>query len=89
MEVVCIVYFILFMIDVVVRKGNSNVVIDVCVFMMCVWIVILGVLLNVCINFIFIKDEKFVKEMSEEVDMIEQMIIVEEQKILDYVKIIF
>ena len=36
-----------------------------------------------------IKDEKFVKEMSEEADMIEQTTIAEEQKILDYVKTIF
>ena len=41
------------------------------------------------INLTSIKDEKFVKEMSEEADMIEQTTIAEEQKILDYVKTMF
>ena len=35
------------------------------------------------------KTKKFVKEMSEEADMIEQTTIAEEQKILDYVKTMF
>ena len=71
------------------RKGNSNAVTDACVSMMCARTAILGALLNVRINLTSIKDEKFVKEMSEEADMIEQTTIAEEQKILDYVKTIF
>ena len=39
---------------------------------MCARTAILGALLNVRINLTSIKDEKFVKEMSEEADMIEQ-----------------
>ena len=84
MEVARTVHSILPMIDVVARKGNSN-----AVSMMCARTAILGALLNVRINLTSIKDEKFVKEMSEEADMIEQTTIAEEQKILDYVKTIF
>ena len=57
--------------------------------MMCARTAILGALLNVRIDLTSIKDEKFVKEMSEEADMIEQTTIAEEQKILDYVKTMF
>ena len=89
MEVARTVHSILPMIDVVARKGNSNAVTDACVSMMCARTAILGALLNVRINLTSIKDEKFVKEMSEEADMIEQTTIAEEQKILDYVKTIF
>ena len=78
MEVARIVHSILPMIDVVARKGNSNAV-----------TAILGALLNVRINLTSIKDEKFVKEMTEEADMIEKTTIAEEQKILDYVKTVF
>ena len=77
------------MIDVVARKGNSNAVADACVAMMCARTAILGALLNVRINLTSIKDEKFVKEMTEEADMIEKTTIAEEQKILDYVKTVF
>mgnify|MGYP000591999636 CR=1 FL=1 len=80
---------ILPMIDVVARKGNSNAVTDACVAMMCARTAILGALLNVRINLTSIKDEKFVKEMTEEADMIEKTTIAEEQKILDYVKTVF
>ena len=89
MEVARIVHSILPMIDVVARKGNSNAVTDACVAMMCARTAILGALLNVRINLTSIKDEKFVKEMTEEADMIEKTTIAEEQKILDYVKTVF
>ena len=89
MEVARIVHSILPMIDVVARKGNSNAVTDACVAMMCARTAILGALLDVRINLTSIKDEKFVKEMTEEADMIEKTTIAEEQKILDYVKTVF
>ena len=89
MEVARIVHSILPMIDVVARKGNSNAVTDACVAMMCARTAILGALLNVRINLTSINDEKFVKEMTEEADMIEKTTIAEEQKILDYVKTVF
>ena len=69
MEVARIVHSILPMIDVVARKGNSNAVTDACVAMMCARTAILGALLNVRINLTSTKDEKFVKEMTEEADM--------------------
>lgn len=89
MEVARTVHTILPMIDIVARKGNSNAVTDACVSMMCARTAILGALLNVRINLTSIKDEKFVKEMTEEADMIEQTTIAEEQKLLDYVKTVF
>ena len=73
----------------VAHKGNRNAVTDACVAMMCARTAILGALLNVRINLTSIKDEKFVKEMTEEADMIEKTTIAEEQKILDYVKTVF
>lgn len=69
MEVVRIVHSILPMIDIVARKGNSNTVTDACVAMICEQTAILGALLNVRINLTSTKDEKFVKEMTEEADM--------------------
>lgn len=89
MEVARTVHSILPMIDVVARKGNANAVTDACVAMMCARTAILGALLNVRINLTSIKDEKFVHEMSEEADMIEKTTIAEEQKVLEYVKIVF
>ena len=90
MEVARIVHSILPMIDVVARKGNSNAVTDACVAMMCARTAILGALLNVRINLTSIKDEKFVKEMTEEADMIENDNDCRRTKrILDYVKIRF
>lgn len=86
MEVARVVHSILPMIDVVVRKGNSNAVTDACVSMMCARTAILGALLNVRINLTSIKDEKYVKAMTEEADMIEKTTIAEEQNVLDYVK---
>lgn len=89
MEVARIVHSILPMIDVVARKGNANAVTDACVAMMCARTAILGALLNVRINLMSIKDEKFVHEMKEEADMIEKTTIIEEQKVLEYVKTVF
>ena len=83
------VHSILPMIDVVVRKGNSNAVTDACVSMMCARTAILGALLNVRINLTSIKRRKIHQRDGERADMIEQTTIAEEQKILDYVKTIF
>ena len=88
MEVARAVYEVLPMIDTVAQKGNSNAVTDACVSMMCARTAILGALLNVRINLTSIKDEEFVKAMSEEADTIEAHIILQEQALLEYAKTI-
>ena len=82
------VYEVLPMIDAIAQKGNSNAVTDACVSMMCARTAILGALLNVRINLTSIKDEAFVKAMSDEADAIEAHTILQEQALLDYVKTI-
>ena len=86
MEVARAVYEVLPMIDTVAQKGNSNAVTDACVSMMCARTAILGALLNVRINLTSIKDEEFVKAMSEEADIIEAHTILQEQALLEYAK---
>lgn len=88
MEVARTVYEVLPMIDAIAQKGNSNAVTDACVSMMCARTAILGALLNVRINLTSIKDEAFVKAMSDEADAIEAHTILQEQALLDYVKTI-
>lgn len=88
MEVARAVYEVLPMIDTVAQKGNSNAVTDACVSMMCARTAILGALLNVRINLTSIKDEAFVKAMSDEADAIEAHTILQEQALLDYAKTI-
>ena len=88
MEVARAVYEVLPMIDTVAQKGNSNAVADACVSMMCARTAILGALLNVRINLTSIKDEEFVKAMSEEADTIEAHTILQEQALLEYAKTI-
>ena len=88
MEVARAVYEVLPMIDTVAQKGNSNAVTDACVSMMCARTAILGALLNVRINLTSIKDEEFVKAMSEEADTIEAHTILQEQALLEYAKTI-
>lgn len=89
MEVARAVFEVLPFIGEVARKGNSNAVTDACVSMMCARTAILGALLNVRINLTSIKDEAFVKAMSEEADRIEAMTIAQENDVLAYVKTIF
>ena len=88
MEVARAVYEVLPMIDTVAQKGNSNAVTDACVSMMCARTAILGALLNVRINLTSIKDDEFVKAMSEEADPIEAHTILQEQALLEYAKTI-
>lgn len=88
MEVARAVYEVLPMIDTVAQKGNSNAITDACVSMMCARTAILGALLNVRINLTSIKDEAFVKAMSDEADAIEAHTILQEQALLEYAKTI-
>lgn len=88
MEVARAVYEVLPMIDTVAQKGNSNAVTDACVSMMCARTAILGALLNVRINLTSIKDEAFVKAMSDEANAIEAHTILQEQALLEYAKTI-
>ena len=66
------------------HKGNRNAVTDACVAMMAARTCVLGALLNVRINLISIKDEAFVKRMSEKADFLESEAIRIEKKLLDW-----
>ena len=68
----------------VARLGNRNAVTDACVAMMTARTCVLGALLNVRINLTSIKDEAFVKRMSEKADFLESEAIRIEKKLLDW-----
>lgn len=86
MEVARATYSILPLIDTVARKGNQNAVTDACVAMMCARTAVLGALFNVRINLSSIKDEAFVKAMTQEADKIEKETTRQEQELLTYAK---
>lgn len=70
----------------VAHKGNRNAVTDACVAMMAARTCVLGALLNVRINLTSIKDEVFVRRMSEKADYLESEAIRIEKKLLDWAK---
>lgn len=70
----------------VAHNGNQNAVTDATVAMMAARTCVLGALLNVRINLSSIKDEAFVKELSEKADRIEKEAIAKEQEILTWIK---
>lgn len=70
----------------VAHKGNRNAVTDACVAMMSARSCVLGALLNVRINLTSIRDEVFVRRMSEKADYLESEAIRIEKKLLDWAK---
>ena len=68
----------------VAHNGNQNAVTDATVASTCV----LGALLNVKINLSSIKDEAFVKELSDKADRLEKEAIAKEQELLTWIKTI-
>lgn len=72
----------------VAHKGNRNAVTDACVAMMAARTCVLGALLNVRINLTSIRDEDFVKRMTEKADALEADALRVEKKLLDWVKTI-
>ncbi|MBP9032139.1 MAG: cyclodeaminase/cyclohydrolase family protein [Dysgonomonadaceae bacterium] len=67
------------------RKGNKNAITDGCVAMMTCRTAVLGALLNVRINLASIKDERFVKELSEKCNRIENETLRKEQELTEFV----
>lgn len=86
MEVARAVHDILPQIATVAQRGNSNAVTDACVAMMCARTAVLGALLNVKINLSSIKDEAYVKAMSEEAARLEIDTMEQERNLLLYAK---
>lgn len=72
---------------IVVEKGNTNAVTDGAVSAMMARTAVLSALMNVKINLTSIKDEEFVKNMSAEVNELEQKAIKKEIEILALVKL--
>lgn len=68
------------------RKGNKNAITDGCVAMMTCRTAVLGALLNVRINLASIKDERFVKELSEKCNRIENETLRKEQELTEFVR---
>lgn len=72
---------------IVVEKGNTNAVTDGAVSAMMARTAVLSALMNVKINLGSIKDEKFVSDMTGEVNELEAAAIKAEKEILDLVEL--
>ncbi|MDL2242085.1 cyclodeaminase/cyclohydrolase family protein [Bacteroidales bacterium OttesenSCG-928-L03] len=75
-------------IEILAQRGNQNAVTDACVAMMCARTAALGAILNVRINLSSLKDEEYVKQVTSEIETIEQQAILKEQQLLAWVKTI-
>lgn len=73
--------------EVVVEKGNPNAVTDGAVAAMMSRTAVLSALLNVKINIGSIKDETFVKEMTEKMEKLEKKAVERESEVLAKVKL--
>ncbi len=71
----------------VVRKGNKNAAIDAAVGTLAARAAVMGALYNVKANLNFIDDHKFVKEIAQEVEMLERQVEKKEKEILSHVDI--
>ena len=85
MEVAERAFELLDLISETTRKGNKNAITDGCVAMMTCRTAVLGALLNVRINLASIKDERFVKELSEKCNRIEKETLCKEQELTEFV----
>ena len=86
MEVAERAFELLDLISETTRKGNKNAITDGCVAMMTCRTAVLGALLNVRINLASIKDERFVKELSEKCNRIENETLRKEQELMEFVR---
>jgi len=86
MEVAERAFELLDLISETTRKGNKNAITDGCVAMMTCRTAVLGALLNVRINLASIKDECFVKELSEKCNRIEKETLRKEQELMEFVR---
>jgi formiminotetrahydrofolate cyclodeaminase len=85
MEVAERAFELLDLISETTRKGNKNAITDGCVAMMTCRTAVLGALLNVRINLASIRDERFVKELSEKCNRIEKETLRKEQELMEFV----
>lgn len=85
MEVAERAFELLDLISETTREGNKNAITDGCVAMMTCRTAVLGALLNVRINLASIKDERFVKELSEKCNRIENETLRKEQELTEFV----
>jgi len=74
------------MIKTVVEKGNKNAITDALIAAMMARTAIKSALYNVRINLTTIEDEAFVKEVTEQVNELDQFADLKEKEILDLVK---
>ncbi|HOV36318.1 MAG TPA: cyclodeaminase/cyclohydrolase family protein [Dysgonamonadaceae bacterium] len=86
MEVAERAFELLDLISETTRKGKKNAITDGCVAMMTCRTAVLGALLNVRINLASIKDERFVKELSEKCNRIENETLRKEQELMEFVR---
>ena len=71
----------------VVRKGNKNAAVDGAVGALAARAAVRGALYNVRTNLNFIDDHKFVKEMAQQVELLERLAEKKEKEILSHVEI--
>jgi len=71
----------------VVRKGNKNAAVDGAVGALAARAAVRGALYNVRTNLNFIDDHKFVKEMGQQVELLERLAEKKEKEILSHVDI--
>lgn len=71
------------------EEGNQNAVTDACVGIMTARTAVLGAILNVRINLTSIKDEEYVKSLTDEVNQLEKDAVAKEQEVIQKVKQIF
>ncbi|MDR2824675.1 MAG: cyclodeaminase/cyclohydrolase family protein [Prevotellaceae bacterium] len=74
-------------IEQVAENGNQNAVTDACVAMMCARTAVLGAALNVRINLSGIKDEEYVREMTQEISVLEKTAKEREKLLLEKIKL--
>jgi formiminotetrahydrofolate cyclodeaminase len=86
MEVAERAFELLDLISETTRKGSKNAITDGCVAMMTCRTAVLGALLNVRINLASIRDERFVKELSEKCNRIEKETLRKEQELMEFVR---
>lgn len=85
MEVARKAYALMDFIVRVADEGNQNAITDACVAMMNARTAVLSALLNVRINLMSIKDEAFVKLLSDEANRMEREAITKEQELIQKV----
>lgn len=86
LEVARKAYAMMDIIEDVAKNGNQNAITDACVAMMTARTAVLSAILNVRINLASLKDEEYVKRLSDEIEQLTKKTVAKEQELINYVK---